>query len=164
MVYTISKRVDYSARSVITSDPYIDIDMVGIPKKIAMELTIPEEVTPQNIKHLTKLVMNGRDVYPGANYVYKMNIVNGKTISQRIDLRYRKANIKLNYGDIVERHIVNDDYVLFNRQPTLHKPSMMGHRIHVLERDDSNTFRMNVSVCKPYNADFDKLAVGNMGH
>ena len=151
----MGKRVDFSARSVITSDPYIDIDMVGVPLRVAKDLTIPEEVTPQNIKHLTKLVMNGRDIYPGANYVYKLSMVNGKTISQRIDLRYRKANIKLNYGDIVERHIVNDDYVLFNRQPTLHKPSMMGHRIHVLERDDSNTFRMNVSVCKPYNADFD---------
>lgn len=159
----MGKRVDFSARSVITSDPYIDIDMVGIPLRVAKDLTIPEEVTPMNIKHLTKLVMNGRDVYPGANYVYKTIIINGKTISQRIDLRYRKANIKLVYGDIVERHVVNNDYVLFNRQPTLHKPSMMGHRIHVLERDDSNTFRMNVSVCKPYNADFDKHSVGNMG-
>ena len=160
----MGKRVDFSARSVITSDPYIDIDMVGVPLRVAKDLTIPEEVTPRNIKHLTQLVMNGRDVYPGANYVYKNTIVNGKTISQRIDLRYRKANIKLQYGDIVERQMVNDDYVLFNRQPTLHKPSMMGHRVHVLERDDSNTFRMNVSVCKPYNADFDKLSVENMGH
>ena len=159
----MGKRVDYSARSVITSDPYIDIDMVGIPLRVAKDLTIPEEVTPMNILHLTYLVMNGRDVYPGANYVYKNTSVNGKTITQRIDLRYRKANIKLQYGDIVERHVVNDDYVLFNRQPTLHKPSMMGHRVHVLERDDSNTLRMNVSVCKPYNADFDKLAVENMG-
>ena len=159
----MGKRVDYSARSVITSDPYIDIDMVGIPLRVAKDLTIPEEVTPMNILHLTYLVMNGRDVYPGANYVYKNTSVNGKTITQRIDLRYRKANIKLQYGDIVERHVVNDDYVLFNRQPTLHKPSMMGHRVHVLERDDSNTMRMNVSVCKPYNADFDKLAVENMG-
>lgn len=149
----MGKRVDFSARSVITSDPYIDIDMVGLPLRVAKDLTIPEEVTPQNIKHLTKLVINGRDVYPGANYVYKNTFVNGKTITQRIDLRYRKANIKLVYGDIVERHVVNNDYVLFNRQPTLHKPSMMGHRVHVLERDDSNTFRMNVSVCKPYNAD-----------
>ncbi len=159
----MGKRVDYSARSVITSDPYIDIDMVGLPLRVAKDLTIPEEVTPMNIKELTQLVMNGRDVYPGANYVYKNTSVNGKTISQRIDLRYRKANIKLQYGDIVERHVVNGDYVLFNRQPTLHKPSMMGHRVHVLERDDSNTMRMNVSVCKPYNADFDKLSVENMG-
>jgi DNA-directed RNA polymerase II subunit RPB1 len=152
-LHIMGKRVDFSARSVITSDPYIDIDMVGMPLRVAKDLTIPEEVTPMNIKHLTQLVMNGRDIYPGANYVYKNTIINGKTISQRIDLRYRKANIKLQYGDVVERHVVNGDYVLFNRQPTLHKPSMMGHRVHVLERDDSNTFRMNVSVCKPYNAD-----------
>jgi len=49
----MGKRVDFSARTVITPDPYIDIDQVGVPKKIAMELTIPEEVTPYNIKYLT---------------------------------------------------------------------------------------------------------------
>ena len=151
----MGKRVDFSARSVITSDPYIDIDMVGVPLKIARELTIPEEVTPQNIKHLSLLVQNGRTIYPGANYVFRNNTINGKIISQKIDLRYRKANIKLSYGDIVERHVINGDYVLFNRQPTLHKPSMMGHKVSVLNRDDVNTFRMNVSVTTPYNADFD---------
>ena len=151
----MGKRVDFSARSVITSDPYIDIDMVGIPLKVAKDLTIPEEVTPFNIKSLSQLVLNGRDIYPGANYVFRNIILNGKQISQKIDLRYRKTNIKLSYGDVVERHVVNGDYVLFNRQPTLHKPSMMGHKVHVLNRDDTNTFRMNVSVCGPYGADFD---------
>ena len=104
---------------------------------------------------MTKLVANGREVYPGANFVFKKININGKEIEQRIDLKYRKKNITLNFGDIVERHIVNGDFVLFNRQPTLHKPSMMGHKIHVLERDDVNTFRMNVNVTKPYGADFD---------
>ncbi len=151
----MGKRVDFSARSVITSDPNIDIDEVGVPLRVAKDLTIPEEVTPKNIKKLTKLVDNGSDNYPGANFVFKTININGKEIQQRIDLKYRKKNITLNYGDIVERHIVNGDYVLFNRQPTLHKPSMMGHKIHVLERDDVNTFRMNVNVTKPYNADFD---------
>ena len=151
----MGKRVDYSARSVITSDPYIGIDEVGIPKRVAMDLTIPEEVTPHNIKKLTKLVKNGREIYPGSNYVHRTNYIDGKPIEQRIDLKYRKKDIKLVYGDIVDRHIINGDYVLFNRQPTLHKPSMMGHRIHVLNRDDADTFRMNVSVTKPYNADFD---------
>lgn len=155
MVYTISKRVDYSARSVITSDPYIDIDMVGIPKKIAMELTIPEEVTPYNIKYLTGLVKNGRSVYPGANFVIQFNYIDGKQEVQRKDLKYRKKEIRLSYGDIVERHCIDGDYVLFNRQPTLHKPSMMGHKLQVIDDDNLNTFRMNVSVCKPYNADFD---------
>jgi DNA-directed RNA polymerase II subunit RPB1 len=151
----MGKRVDFSARSVITSDPYIGIDEVGIPKRVAMDLTIPEEVTPHNIKHLSKLVKNGREKYPGANYVHRINYIDGKPINQRIDLKYRKKDIKLVYGDVVDRHIVNGDYVLFNRQPTLHKPSMMGHKIHVLDRDDADTFRVNVSVCGPYNADFD---------
>ena len=151
----MGKRVDFSARSVITSDPYIDIDEVGVPLKVAMNLTIPEEVTPKNIKHLTKLIKRGAKKYPGANYILRKIFINGKSINQRIDLKYRKKDIKLSYGDIVRRHIVNGDYVLFNRQPTLHKPSMMGHRIHVLNRDDCNTFRMNVSVTEPYNADFD---------
>lgn len=151
----MGKRVDFSARSVITSDPYIDIDMVGIPKKIAMELTIPEEVTPYNIKYLTGLVKNGRDNYPGANFVLRVNFRDGKQEIQKIDLKYRKKSIRLNYGDIVERHSVDGDYVLFNRQPTLHKPSMMGHKIQVIDNDELNTFRMSVSVCKPYNADFD---------
>ena len=151
----MGKRVDFSARSVITSDPYINIDQVGVPKKIAMELTIPEEVTPYNIKYLTGLVKNGRDIYPGANFVLRINYRDGKSEIQKIDLKYRKKAIKLNYGDIVERHAVDGDHVLFNRQPTLHKPSMMGHTIQVIDNDDLNTFRMSVSVCKPYNADFD---------
>ena len=153
----MGKRVDFSARSVITSDPYIDIDQVGVPLKVALNMTVPEEVTPYNIKYLSNLVKNGAFNYPGANYIYKKNYINGKKINQRIDLKYRKKSFshKLSYGDIVQRHIINDDYVLFNRQPTLHKPSMMGHRVQVLNRDDCNTFRMNVSVTGPYGADFD---------
>jgi len=150
---TDSKRVDFSARSVITSDPYIDIDQVGIPKKIAMELTIPEEVTPYNIKYLTELVNNGKDIYPGANFVLRTNYRDGKPEIQTIVLKYRKKSIRLTFGDVVERHCIDGDYVLFNRQPTLHKPSMMGHQIQVIDDDKLNTFRMNVSVCKPYNAD-----------
>jgi DNA-directed RNA polymerase II subunit RPB1 len=151
----MGKRVDFSARSVITSDPYINIDQVGISKKIAMELTIPEEVTPYNIKYLTGLIKNGKEIYPGANFVLSVNYRNGKPDIQTIYLKYRKKDIRLKLGDIVERHSVDGDYVLFNRQPTLHKPSMMGHKIQVIDNDELNTFRMNVSVCKPYNADFD---------
>ena len=149
----MGKRVNFSARSVITSDPYIDIDQVGISKKVAMELTIPEEVTPNNIKFLTNLVKNGKDIYPGANFVLTSNYRDGKTEIHQIYLKYRKKEIRLKLGDIVERHCIDGDYVLFNRQPTLHKPSMMGHKLHVLDRDDAHTFRVNVSVCKPYNAD-----------
>ena len=151
----MGKRVDFSGRTVITSDPYIAIDQVGIPKKMAMELTIPEEVTPHNIKYLSALVKNGKDIYPGANFVLRTNYRNSIQETQKIDLKYRKKAIKLQLDDIVERHATNNDFVLFNRQPTLHKPSMMGHRIQVIDNDRLNTFRVNVSVCKPYNADFD---------
>jgi DNA-directed RNA polymerase II subunit RPB1 len=151
----MGKRVDFSGRSVITSDPNINIDEIGVPLKMAKILTIPEEVTPRNIEHLTILVKRGPTNYPGANYVTKIVYINGKPVEQKIDLSFRKGNIKLSYGDIVDRQIINGDYILFNRQPTLHKPSMMGHKVHVLNRDDSNTFRMNVSVTEPYNADFD---------
>ena len=102
------------------------------------------------------LVKKGRETYPGANYVHRVNYIDGKLQPQRIDLKYRKKDIKLTYGDIVDRHIVNGDYVLFNRQPTLHKPSMMGHKIQVINAENTDAFRMNVSVTKPYNADFDK--------
>ena len=151
----MGKRVNFSARSVITSDPYIDIDQVGISKKIAMELTIPEEVTPYNIKYLTGLIKNGKEIYPGANYILRVNYRDGKPETHTIFLKYNKKDIRLKLGDIVERHSIDGDYVLFNRQPTLHKPSMMGHKIQVIDDNDLNTFRMNVSVCKPYNADFD---------
>jgi DNA-directed RNA polymerase beta' subunit len=151
----MGKRVEFSARTVITPDPYININQLGIPKRIATELTIPEEVTPQNINYLSGLVKNGRDIYPGANFVLRNINQNGKNNIQKIDLKYRKSSIKLNIGDIVERHCIDGDYVLFNRQPTLHKPSMMGHSIKVLDNDNLNTFRMNISVCGPYGADFD---------
>ena len=152
----MGKRVDFSARSVITSDPYINIDEVGIPKKIAMELTFPEEVTTYNIKYLSELVSNGKDIYPGANIVFRTVYKDGKPEIHKINLKYRKKSIKLNIGDTVERHLVNGDYVLFNRQPTLHKYSMMAHKAHVIDNDDLLTLRMNVSSCGPYNADFDK--------
>ena len=148
----MGKRVDYSARTVITSDPNIQIDELGVPLKIALNLTYPETVTSDNIENLTKLVKNGRNNYPGANYVTKkIKKYNQKTI---IDLKYSN-NINLEIGDIVDRHLINGDYVLFNRQPSLHKQSMMSHKISVINNFNLNTFRMHVSATPPYNADFD---------
>ena len=141
----MGKRVNYSARSVISPDPNIDIDELGVPLKIAMNMTYPEIVNVYNKKFLIKLVENGPDTHPGAKYIIKKNDV-------RLDLRYVQKNIKLEYGDIVERHIINGDIVLFNRQPSLHKMSMMGHRVRVMPY---STFRLNVCVTTPYNADFD---------
>ena len=143
----MGKRVDYSARSVITPDPNIEIDQLGVPKKIAMNLTYPDIVTPYNKDKLYKYVRNGPFKHPGAKSIKKK--IDGNTTSlQYVDV----FNIVLNEGDIVHRHLDDDDIVLFNRQPSLHKMSMMGHRVKVME---FNTFRLNVSVTKPYNADFD---------
>jgi DNA-directed RNA polymerase II subunit RPB1 len=141
--------VDFSARTVITSDPTIDINQLGVPIKIAMNLTFPEIVTPNNIEKMLKLVRNGRDVYPGANFVFPAsNLVPGQKILP-LDLRYRKEKVDLRYGDIVERHLVDGDIVLLNRQPTLHKQSMMGHVIKVINNPLLNTFRLSVAVTKP---------------
>lgn len=148
------KRVNFSARSVITSDPSLKLNELGIPKKIAMNITFPEVVTSHNINYLTKLVNNGRNIYPGANMVKQGSSLNSSEIRE-FDLRYRKKGIKLKYGDIVERHLTNGDPVLFNRQPSLHKLSMMCHRAKIIDDDRFNTFRLNVNTTPPYNADFD---------
>ena len=112
-----------------------------------MNLTYPDVVTPYNKDKLYKYVRNGPFKHPGAKSIKKK--IDGKTTSlQYVDV----YNIVLNEGDIVHRHLDDDDVVLFNRQPSLHKMSMMGHRVKVMEFD---TFRLNVSVTKPYNADFD---------
>jgi DNA-directed RNA polymerase II subunit RPB1 len=151
----MGKRVNFSARTVITPDPTLDINQLGVPLKIAKNLTFPEIVTPNNIKYLTKLVENGRDKYPGANFIFSKNSSSGSSIFPR-DLRWTKGrNIQLKYGDIVERHLQTGDFVLLNRQPTLHKLSMMGHSIKVIDNDQLSTFRLNVAVTVPYNADFD---------
>ena len=127
------KRGDHSGRTVITSDPTIGNHQLGVPVKIATNLTFPEVVTPWNIERLNKLVRNGRDQYPGANFVFPISkITPGKRLLP-IDLRYKKEGTELHYGDVVERHLVDGDIVLLNRQPTLHKQSMMGHRIKVID-------------------------------
>jgi DNA-directed RNA polymerase II subunit RPB1 len=141
----MGKRVDFSARTVITPDPNISIDELGVPIKIAMNLTFPEVVNAFNMDRMYRLVRNGPDQYPGAKHIRKGH----RTIRLRgNDL----SAIVLEPGDIVERHLANGDYVLFNRQPSLHKMSMMAHRVRVMPH---NTFRLNVCVCKSYNADFD---------
>lgn len=142
----MGKRVDFSARTVITCDPTLDLDQLGVPRSIAENITIPEVVTPQNIDEMRKLVINGPTNWPGAKYIKGEG---GKII----DLNYAKTTETfIDYGYIVERHLRNDDFVLFNRQPSLHKMSIMGHRVKVLP---FSTFRLNLSVTAPYNADFD---------
>ena len=140
------KRVEFSARSVITPDPNISIAELGVPIKIAMNLTVPERVTDFNRDKIYKLVQNGAATYPGAKTLVRAD---GSMISLA---HVNTKEIVLYNGDMVNRHLMDGDMVLFNRQPTLHRMSMMGHRVRVLPY---NTFRLNVSVTAPYNADFD---------
>ncbi|KAJ7638316.1 hypothetical protein FB45DRAFT_902502 [Roridomyces roridus] len=117
------KRVDFSGRTVISPDPNLRIDEVAVPERVAKVLTYPERVTSHNIEGLRRAVRNGPEVHPGANF-----------------------------GDVVERHVIDGDIVLFNRQPSLHKLSIMCHRAKVRPW---RSFRLNECVCGPYNADFD---------
>ena len=143
------KRVDFSARSVISPNPHISINEVGVPKKIAKILTIPTNVNDWNIEEMKQLVINGPNKHPGANYIIRND-------RRRIDLRYVKnRNViadMLEAGFTVERHLNNGDLVLFNRQPSLHRMSIMAHEVRILS---GKTFRLNLAVCPPYNADFD---------
>ena len=143
----MGKRVDYSARSVITPDPNLSIEELGIPLKISKNITKPVLVNKLNKKFLEKLVQNGPDVHPGAKILEKKN-------GDNISLRYvDRKSVKLEIGDTVHRHMMDGDAVLFNRQPTLHRMSMMCHIAKIMMVGD--TFRMNVGDTKPYNADFD---------
>ena len=143
----MGKRVDFSARSVITPDPRINIDQLGVPIEICRNLTFPEKVNKFNFEKLSKYVNNGYYKHPGAKSIKRKR--DGKLISLSV---IDSSKIILEYGDIVNRHLVYDDVVLFNRQPSLHKMSMMQHRVVPLPY---KTFRLNVSVTTPYNADFD---------
>ncbi|HDN50849.1 MAG TPA: DNA-directed RNA polymerase subunit A' [Thermoplasmatales archaeon] len=150
------KRVNFSARTVISPDPNISINEVGVPIKIARELTVPVRVTPLNIEEMRELVKRGTNpkppigvtYIPGVNYIIrpddrriKVTDENAETVAERLEV-----------GSIIERQLQNGDIVLFNRQPSLHRMSMMAHKVRVLPY---RTFRLNLAVCPPYNADFD---------
>ena len=143
------KRVDFSSRTVISPDPSLDISEVGIPFEVAKKLTIPDKVSNWNMEALKKLVITGPFEHPGANYVIRPD-----GVKIRLDFASdRKALAdSLAAGYVVERHLMDGDIVLFNRQPSLHRMSVMAHTVRVLPY---RTFRLHPSVCPPYNADFD---------
>lgn len=145
--YNLSgKRVNFSARTVISPDPNLSINEVGVPLPIAEELTVPEHVTEWNMASIKEYIT--RDSYPKANYVIRPDGRRKKVTE------LNKADIleELEAGFLVERQLKDGDLVLFNRQPSLHRISMMAHFVRVLP---GKTFRLHPSVCKPYNADFD---------
>ena len=143
------KRVDFSARTVISPDPDLDISEVGVPLDIAMRLSMPEKVTAWNIQDMHELVVNGPESYPGALYVVRPD---GKRVRLEFVVEREKVAESLEPGFIVERHLKNGDIAIFNRQPSLHRMSIMAHFTRVLPH---KTFRLHLCVCPPYNADFD---------
>ncbi|RLF35524.1 MAG: DNA-directed RNA polymerase subunit A' [Thermoplasmata archaeon] len=152
------KRVNFSARTVISPDPNLSINEIGVPIEVAKELTVPVKVTMHNIEWCKKLILRKTmvskkpDEYiPTVNYIIRTI----GTMKQRIKVTERNAEEvaeKLEPGDIIERQLMDGDISLFNRQPSLHRMSMMAHRVKVVPY---KTFRFNLSVCPPYNADFD---------
>jgi len=143
----MGKRVDFSARSVITGDPNLSMRELGVPMKIAMNITKPVMVNDLNRNFLLKLIQNGPDKHPGAKILKRKN-------GDDISLRYiDRTSIQLENGDIVHRHMMDGDAVLFNRQPSLHRMSMMCHIVKIMKKAD--TFRFNLAATKNYNADFD---------
>ncbi len=142
------KRTNFCARTVISPDPMLALNEVGVPKIIAMKLTVPETVNEWNMVYLKKFVSNGPGVYPGANYVVRPD---GK--KKKITEETKEAALEeLQPGYVVERHLMDGDVAIFNRQPSLHRMSMMCHKVKVLP---GRTLRLNPAVCNPYNADFD---------
>ncbi len=142
------KRVGLSARSVISGDPDISIDQVHIPKEHAMKLDFPVVVTAGNIDYLQTLVDAGPKVYPGANRIQLNNAKNNV-----ISLKYANNRVELKIGYTVYRHLQDDDYIMLNRQPSLHKDSIQAHRVKV--RKKGLTIGLSVIATEPYNADFD---------
>ena len=142
------KRTNFCARTVISPDPMLELNEVGVPEVIAMKLTVPERITSWNMEHLKKFVEKGPKKYPGANYIIRPD---GK--KKKITDETKEASLEeIQPGYTVERHLMDGDIAVFNRQPSLHRMSMMCHRVKVLP---GRTLRLNPAVCHPYNADFD---------
>lgn len=144
------KRVDFSGRSVISPDPNLDVDELAVPLSVARVMTYPQRVFAHNLALMRRLVRNGPSVHPGAVTVYIAAEKSRRWLRHPRDREMLAS--RLSIGDVVERHVLNGDMIIFNRQPSLHRISMMAHRARVLPY---RTFRFNVCCCAPYNADFD---------
>ncbi len=142
------KRVNFASRTVVTPDPRISINEVGVPLEIAKELTVPVKVTSNNKNAVKKYILNGPNNHPGANYVVRPNGVRKKIT----DENKKEIVEEIDVGYIVERHLQDGDITVMNRQPSLHRMSMMAHRARIMPY---RTLRLNLAVTIPYNADFD---------
>ena len=142
------KRVNFSARTVISPDPTLSLNEVGVPDRVAKEMTQTLNVTERNVEEARQYVRNGPEAHPGANYVRRPD---GRRLKVT-EKNCAELAEKVEAGWEVNRHLVDGDIVIFNRQPSLHRMSIMAHEVVVMPY---KTFRLNTVVCPPYNADFD---------
>jgi len=142
------KRVNFSARTVISPDPTLSLNEVGVPDRVASEMTITINVTDRTIEEAKQYVANGPETHPGANYVKRPDGRRLKVTEKNCE----ELATKIDAGWEVNRHLIDGDIVIFNRQPSLHRMSIMAHEVVVMPY---KTFRLNTTVCPPYNADFD---------
>ena len=142
------KRVNFSARTVISPDPTLSLNEVGVPDRVAKEMTQTMTVTERNAEEARRYVSNGPEAHPGANYVRRPDGRRLKVTEKNCE----ELAEKVEGGWEVNRHLIDGDVVVFNRQPSLHRMSIMAHEVVVMPY---KTFRLNTTVCPPYNADFD---------
>ncbi|ELY78691.1 DNA-directed RNA polymerase subunit A' [Natrinema gari] len=142
------KRVNFSARTVISPDPTLSLNEVGVPDRVAKEMTQTMNVTERNVQDARRFVSNGPEGHPGANYVRRPDGRRLKVTEKNCEQLAEKVEA----GWEVNRHLIDGDIVIFNRQPSLHRMSIMAHEVVVMPY---KTFRLNTVVCPPYNADFD---------
>ena len=145
------KRVDFSGRTVISPDPNVSVEQVVIPEWVAKRMTFPERVCEANLQRLREAIDRGPENHPGACFITTPDGRKKYLGALKKNARKQMAE-SLKSGDLVERHMRDGDIVLFNRQPSLHRLSIMAHRAKVMP---GRTFRFNECVCAPYNADFD---------
>ncbi|KAF5364049.1 hypothetical protein D9756_000358 [Leucocoprinus leucothites] len=171
--HMMGKRVNYAARSVISPDVNIEPNEIGIPPVFARKLTFPEPVTPANFHELRQRVITGPHGYPGASMVEyedghqqsldKLTVEQRTAIANQLLTPQEGERAVLGRKGLhtrtpainkkVYRHLKDGDILILNRQPTLHKPSMMCHKARVLKGE--KTIRMHYANCNSYNADFD---------
>ncbi|WP_336328200.1 DNA-directed RNA polymerase subunit A' [Halovenus sp. HT40] len=142
------KRVNFSARTVISPDPTLSLNEVGVPDRVAKEMTQTMNVNERNLEEARRYVSNGPEAHPGANYVRRADGRRLKVTEKNCE----ELAEKVEAGWEVSRHLIDGDIVIFNRQPSLHRMSIMAHEVVVMPY---KTFRLNTVVCPPYNADFD---------
>ncbi|KAL2633755.1 hypothetical protein R1flu_005234 [Riccia fluitans] len=144
----LGKRSGFSARNVVTGDPFLTIEEIGIPLEVAKYLTYPVRVTRLNQSKLQEFVEVGQALGAttracGAARIEK----DGMTL-----VVTPRSNHSLEIGDVVHRHLRDGDLVYVNRPPSLHKHSLIALKTHI---QDSATFTINPAVCTPLHADFD---------